>query len=193
MLRIMKLSWLVFLLFLLPVQAEIYRWVDDSGNVVYSDEPHADAETIELPASTVYTPVEEESELEPDILKLSPDEEVSAELTSPDVPNYQLRIISPANEESIWVNNGNVLVSMVVEPALNAERDDQIVIQLNGAQVGPAQATTSFQFDNLSRGTHTVSAMVVDKTGAALTNSASVTFHLHRTSILNKNTSNSAP
>lgn len=183
----MKFTCLLLLGFLLPAHAEIYRWVDAEGNVVYSDEPHADAETVDLPASTVYTPVEEEL----DDLKLSPDED-AAELTSPAIPNYQLRIITPADDESIWVNNGDVSVTMVVEPELNAERGDQIIVQLDGAQVGPAQSQTSFQFSNLSRGSHSLSAMVVDSTGAVLTNSSTVTFHLHRTSILNNN-ANPAP
>lgn len=184
----MKFICLLLLAFLLPAYAEIYRWVDSDGNVVYSDEPHADAETVDLPASTVYTPVEET-----DSLKLSPDEENTTELNSPEIPSYQLRIITPADDESIWVNNGNVSVTMIVEPDLDTERGDQILVELDGTQVGPAQSETSFQFNNLSRGTHTLAAMVVDSTGTVLTNSSSVTFHLHRTSILNKKQANPAP
>lgn len=179
----MKHYWLLLCLFLAPAQAEIYRWVDADGNVVYSDEAHPNAETIDLPESTTYTPVEE-SESEPEILKLSPEEDVT-ETSEAEVPAYQLRIIAPANDESIWVNNGNVTVSLVVEPGLNAERGDQIIVRLNGSPVEGPQASTTFQLNNINRGSHTLTAAVVDNTGATLTNSAAVTFHLHRTSIRN--------
>lgn len=186
----MKLYWLLLFISLTPAQAEIYRWVDADGNVVYSDEAHPDAETIDLPQSTTYTPVEE-AEPEPEVLKLSPE----AELTEPGemvLPAYQLRIIAPANDESIWVNNGDVSISMVLEPGLNTERGDQIILLLNGSQVAGPQASTTFQLNNVSRGTHTVAAAVVDNTGTVITRSASVTFHLHRTSILNKQQNNPA-
>jgi len=187
MLRIMKLLWLLLFLFLLPAHAEIYRWVDANGNVVYSDEPHPDAETIDLPASTTYTPVEES---EPDILTLSPDDEDNEE----DAFDYELRIIAPADDESIWVNNGNVTVSMVVEPGLDAERGDLVLLKIDGAETGPAQASTTFQLETLSRGTHTLSASVIAADGSVISTSEPVTFHLHRTSVLNNSpSSNPAP
>lgn len=181
----MKHAWLLLLLFILPAQAEIYRWVDDNGNVVFSDEPHPQAEKVDLPPSTTYTPVEDEESSE--ILKLSPEEATGEEAVEEQdaVPDYQLRIIAPANDESIWVNNGDVTVSMIVEPQLNAERGDRILLQLDGVAVGEPQASTTYQFNNLSRGTHSLTAQVVDSSGTTLTSSDTVTFHLHRASILN--------
>lgn len=191
MLQIMKYTWLLLFIFIIPAQAQIYRWVDDNGNVVYSDEPHPQAETVDLPPSTTYTPVDAEAETD-DILKLTPPEadEAKAQQQS-EVPNYQLRIIAPADDESIWVNNGNVTVSMIVEPELNSERGDLVQLQLDGNNVGEPQAATSFQLSNLSRGSHNVTAMVTDNSGVTLASSATVTFHLHRASKLNKPAQNS--
>lgn len=166
------------LLFLLPVQAEIYRWVDESGNVVFSDESQPGAEKIELPPSMTYTPVESETD---NILKLSPDEE-EVDL---DVPDYEIRIVAPANDESIWVNNGDVTVSMIIEPELDAERGDKIVLELDGQPVAESLASTTFQLKNLSRGTHNLTASVVDSNGATLVRTGELIFHLHRASRLN--------
>jgi hypothetical protein len=186
----MKYAWLIVFLFITSAQAGIYRSVDAEGNVVFTDEPSPGAEKIEISPSTVIssdqgiTSGDEETD---DILKLSPEgESQTFEPEADAIPSYQIRIIAPADDESIWVNNGNVSVSMIVEPQLDAERGDLIVLNLDGADVGPAQPTTTFQLNNLSRGTHTVSATVVDRSGSALTSSETVTFHLHRTSVLNK-------
>lgn len=182
MLQIMRFAALLMLLFLLPVHAEIYRWVDDSGNVVFSDEPQAGAERVDLPPTTTYTPVDEEAATD-EILKLSPEDEDEAQ--PQDVPDYQIRIVAPANDESIWVNNGDVTVSMIVEPTLDAERGDQVILRLDGEPVSEPRNTTTFQLNNLSRGTHSLNATVVDSNGVTLTSTGTVTFHLHRASIQN--------
>jgi hypothetical protein len=190
MLLNMKYAWLIVLFFVTSVQAGIYRSVDAEGNVVFTDEPSPGAEKIEISPSTVIssdqgiTSGDEETD---EILKLSPESDPETIEAEADViPNYQIRIIAPADDESIWVNNGNVTVSMIVEPQLDPERGDLIVLNLDGADVGQAQPTTTFQLNNLSRGTHTVSATVVDSNGAALISSETITFHLHRASVLNK-------
>lgn len=182
MLQTMRLTPLLMLLFLLPVHAEIYRWVDDSGNVVFSDEPQPGAERVDLPPATTYTPVDDEAVTD-EILKLSPEDEGSAQQT--EVPDYQIRIVAPANDESIWVNNGDVTVSVIVEPTLDAERGDKVMLRLDGEAVSEPRNSTTFQLSNLSRGTHTLNAMVVDPNGATLTSTGAVTFHLHRASIQN--------
>lgn len=182
MLQIMRFAALLMLLFLLPVHAEIYRWIDDSGNVVFSDEPQAGAERVDLPPTTTYTPVDEEAATD-EILKLSPEDEDEAQQR--DVPDYQIRIVAPANDESIWVNNGDVTVSMIVEPTLDAERGDQVILRLDGEPVSEPRNSTTFQLNNLSRGTHSLNATVVDSNGVALTSTGTVTFHLHRASIQN--------
>jgi len=93
--------------------------------------------------------------------------------------------VAPANDESIWVNNGDVTVSTIVEPSLDAERGDKILLQLDGEAVSEPRSSTTFQLNNLSRGTHTLNALVVDSSGATLTSTGSVTFHLHRASVQN--------
>lgn len=189
MLRIMKYTWILFCIFTLSAQAEIYRWVDHEGNVVFSDESHPQAEVIEISPSTVISPDNAitTGDAEADaILKLSPDDVPPIEEPTVALPAYQLRVIAPANDESIWVNNGDVTVSLIVEPQLDIERGDMIVLSLDGATVGEPQATTSFQLPNLSRGSHTVSASIVSNTGTVMTSSDAITFHLHRTSVLNK-------
>lgn len=192
----MKYTWLITLLLVTSAQADIYRSVDAEGNIVFTDEPGPGAEKIEVAPASVISPepsITTGDEEVDEILKLSPETEPAVTEQAADaVPAYQVRIIAPADDESIWVNNGNVTVSLIVEPQLNAERGDLIVLSVDGADVGQPQPSTSFQLTNLSRGTHTASATIVDSAGSPLTTSATVTFHLHRTSVLNKPAQNQA-
>lgn len=177
----MRLIYLIFfLLFSTQGLAAIYRWVDASGTVVFSDEERPGAELIELPASTTYS--------SPDVQPVTSLTENVEEVSSP-VPDYQLSITSPAANESIWVNDGNVTVKLNLEPALSEERGDAIQLTLDGQKVGEPQATLTYQFSNLSRGSHEVVANVIDADGQTLI-SESIVFHLHRASKLNNTSAN---
>lgn len=183
----MKYTWLLLLLFSFPALAEIYRWVDENGNVVFTDEPHPQAEKIEVSPSTVYTPDDSIRAPEPDQppLTLSPEPDTSDADNEAPATSYDLRIIAPSGDESIWSNNGDLTVSMIVEPALDAEQGHKILLQLDGEAVSEPRASTTFQLNNLNRGTHTLDAMVVDDNGNTFASSPVISFQLHRTSIQN--------
>ncbi|SFJ87004.1 DUF4124 domain-containing protein [Methylophaga sulfidovorans] len=170
----MRVIYLIFLLlFSSQVLSAIYRWVEPDGTVVFSDEEHPGAETIELPPSATYSPpeVQQVSQTEPE------------QDTSP-APDYQISITAPAANESIWVNNGDVKVTLSVEPALDVDRGDAIQVYLDGQTVGDPQATTSYQFTNLSRGSHEITAKIISADDKELA-SDNIVFHLHRASKLN--------
>jgi hypothetical protein len=167
-------KWIISLLFVcLPVSAEIYRWIDNEGNVIYSDQPNPKAEQIELSPTTTYSPT----------VTAQPEISIIEETSEADlpVPPYELRIVSPGQNESIWVNSGNLTVSLIVEPTLDAERQDKIRLLLDGSEVG-VQASTSFELTELSRGQHQLTAEVINQSGQTLTQATVVTFQLHRAS-----------
>tara|TARA_A100001391_G_scaffold41959_1_gene24173 strand:- start:2737 stop:3288 length:552 start_codon:yes stop_codon:yes gene_type:complete len=177
----MRVIYLIFfLLFSTQGLTAIYRWVDPSGTVVFSDEERPGAELIELPASTTYS--------SPDVEPVTSMNENVEQDTSP-VPDYQLSITAPAANESIWVNDGDVTVTLSVEPALSQERGDGIQLFLDGQTVGEPQTTLTYQFSNLSRGSHELVAKLIDANGQELL-SESIVFHLHRASKLNNSSAN---
>jgi hypothetical protein len=171
MLGAMRILFFTLLVLSLPLQAEIYRWVDGQGNVIFSDEPHPDAEQVELLPGTTYTP--QVHQTEPDVIKLSPEDRQSP------VPDYSLRIITPSDGETTWINNGDVRVSLIVEPALDPERGDMIRIALDG-QVKATQSSTSVTLQAVDRGAHTLTAEVIDVNNQVLTTASPVRFQLHR-------------
>lgn len=170
----MRIIYLIFLLlFSSQVLAAIYRWVEPDGTVVFSDEERPGAELIELPPSATYSP--------PEVQQIS---QTESEKDSSPVPDYQISITAPAANESIWVNNGDVKVTLSIEPALNPDRGDAIQVYLDGQAVGEPQASTSYQFTNLSRGSHEITAKIISADDKELA-SDNIVFHLHRASKLN--------
>lgn len=159
--------------------ADIYRWIDDNGNQVYSDQPTENAEKVELRHSMIYTPVEI-PELSEEAMD-SQSEEVDASIPA---PNYKLSVVSPENDAGIRVNNGNVMVNLQLIPALVPERGDLIQLYLDGLPAGMPMPQLNFMLENLDRGTHKLSAVVLNASGEVLAQSETITFHLQRTSVL---------
>lgn len=164
------MRWLPILVLLVPLaaQAAVYRWVDESGHVHYSDQPHQGAETVKLPAITTYEP--------------QPDETGSGTTATPAGQTAQqpgLKIIAPKPAENIWSTAGVVNLSFDLEGGL--ARGQHIAILLDGTGNPLLSPSLNFRFNNLDRGSHTISAWVVDADGNKVGATRSVTFYLHRT------------
>ena len=92
-------------------------------------------------------------------------------------------ITSPANEESIRSNEGQVIISYASSPALKSRYGHRYVIMLGGAEVYRG-TNTSVSLENVDRGTHVVTAKIVAANGRTLASSETIEFTLHRHSIL---------
>jgi hypothetical protein len=159
-------------------QAEMYKWVDEEGNVSYSDQPqHKDARKLDsfgdntIPA----TPVPPRAQPAP----TAPDE--------PETRYSSLQITSPEHDQAIRSNPGNITVSLAIEPALNVAQGHSISLLLDQQLVSENITTDQSTLQNIDRGTHQLSAVIKNKQGRTLKQSDSITFHLHRHSILHPN------
>ena len=155
--------------------AEIYRWLNDNGEVVYSDQPnHSQAEKVTVsPASFYQAPRDWATE---DTTTVNEDD-------SNTIP-YNVQIMAPVNDESFWANNGNVQVNVAVDPVLNQQRGDKLVLMLDGQVVEELSSQTSIVLTNLPRGTHSLSAYIVAASGERVSEPYQISFHLHRASAL---------
>jgi len=151
-----------------PLFAEIYSWTDEHGNIVYGDQPDKKdkAEAVELNEPTVLNfPAVDTS-------KLDEEEEVEEEYS------YQSIVItSPQDEGTIRENNGNVQVQLDIQPQLFDGHS--VHIYLDGSAKASA-AKNTVMLKNVDRGSHTVSAKIIDAEGEVLLESESNSFHLHR-------------
>ena len=171
---VMKKYLLLLLIASVVAQADIYRIVDEYGNVIYSDQADNSAEKVELQEPSMYTPTPIPVEIK-EVKVIDEQEEL-------DVPDYKLTITSPVHDENIWGNAATTTINVDITPELNFERGDQLIFKLDGKQVGSPQSSTSFTLENLDRGSHIAVVTVVDKAGEIIRSSKSVLFHIHRRS-----------
>jgi hypothetical protein len=151
---------------------EAYRWVDEDGVVHYSDRPREGAEQILLPAPNVATTRRTTRPTVP-----SRDEESAAE---PPVVGYEsIEIVSPAAEETLWNIEGVLSVSIALRPAL---QPGHRVRAYHNGQMTPVSGT-SFQLQEVWRGSHNIQVEVVDETGKLMIRSKPSRFFVQQNTV----------
>ncbi|MDH3343592.1 MAG: DUF4124 domain-containing protein, partial [Gammaproteobacteria bacterium] len=104
---------LILLLVSLSIQAEIYRGVDEEGEVFYSDKELPNSELIPTPT--------------PNAISMPKPEPKKPAAEVKQANQYKsFRIVSPANDATFKDNAGNLTVSLSIEPDLNTEKGDHI-------------------------------------------------------------------
>lgn len=162
------------------VGAGIYKSVDEEGHVTFSDTQTPGAEEIEkkdIPTVPTRVP---QADFSGDSNETDDEKEATSRYDS-------IAIVSPENDTAIRENSGQVSVSVSVQPAL-AEAH-QIVLYMDGTEAARSRSPI-FQFSNVDRGTHTLTAAVVGSDGNEIIRSDSISFTLHRHSVQNPNNPN---
>lgn len=171
----------VLLLFTASADAALYKWLDQNGEVVYSDEPpYEGAEPLNPPSITTTPPVKYKPK---PVAKPKPE---AVQKSAPTNTYTELRIDSPKDDEAIRDNVGNLTVTLVVTPALDVEAGDTISILIDGKVARTDLQATTASFENIDRGTHQLQANIVNADGTVIKSSASISFHMLRYSQLFK-------
>lgn len=169
----MKYGFLILMVFAQVLQADVYKTINADGEVVFSDQPSQGAERVKLPGLSTYKP--------PTVITRTPR---SAAATKDDGGQYSsLTVSSPEDEATIWDNEGIISLSLKIEPGLQTAKGHRIQYFLDGKPDGEAKTSLTYTYRDVDRGTHTVSAAVVDVQGKALISSSPVTVHVHKASI----------
>ena len=152
------------------VAATVYKWVDENGVVHYSDQPHENAEKVELKAPQTYTPAK------------TPDSQSSrAPARGPRPSTYQSCSVSEPANDQVFMNTDTVNAGVTIQPAVRP--GDTAVVTLDG-QVVPGVPASGGQFtiSPVDRGTHTIQMVVRDPSGATVCSSPAVTFNVRQPS-----------
>ena len=169
----------------LAAHSGVYRWVDDEGNVVFSDTPPPqnsitrDIQQVNIP------PVKTVPALQAP--RISTNQRSNK---TPRQPYKQFSITHPATDTAIRENTGNVKVQTLLNPSLQAS--DRVTLYMDGQVISEGRQT-SFQLSNVDRGTHTLHAEVKDKTGKTLVSTEPVSFTLLRFSSLHRQNQPNSP
>ena len=153
---------------LTTAMADIYRTVDENGNVIYTDvKPlNGSQDKVELPD---ITPMDSST-----VHKFS--KPVTTYYHPQNTVEYTgFRIVSPKNNATIR-NEGDFSVNLMVMPKL--QNGHKIKLSLDGKHVS-TQKSFSFSLQNISRGSHEITAELIDRSGKTI-RSNSITVHVHR-------------
>jgi hypothetical protein len=173
-------KWLILLSAFTPMMAQAapaWRWVDQNGQVHYSDRPVPGATQIDLPAAqAVGTQGQPSTTPNPPTPAASPPSETDTYTSA--------SIASPAEQETLR-GTGTITVQVAFEPALRpAHRYDLV---LDGQRRNLTAVTPSVTLSNVFRGEHTLQVIVLDTTGRELMRSPVRTFFIQQVSTQNPN------
>jgi hypothetical protein len=145
--------------------ATVYKWLDSNGNVMFSDKPHPGAQEIQIPNVQTYSA--------PKIPAPSLPDESKSEVQE---TAYKISIVQP--DEQTTIRNPQGYVSVIVEVKPSLKKGNQVQLLLDDTPVGSPQESTVFALQNILRGSHTLTAKVLNPIGNVLTSSDEVTFYM---------------
>ena len=161
------------------VSAQLYKSVDEQGNIVYSDTPTPGAEQLTPPPlSTVKS---RPAPASPDATDTKLGDAVVEEPTKKSPTKYtKFSIVQPNNDDTIWDNSGAVPVALQLEPALDTENGHSIWVYVDGQAVVRKSQSLVQPLSNLDRGTHKIRAEIRDEKRKTLKRTKNITVHLKR-------------
>jgi len=169
---------LTLLLLSLPLAAQqIYRYVDEQGNVTFTGEPPPGVNADPVSISPVNSVGSE------GIAPQLPQSGVtdSGAAPKPETGYKTFEITSPEEGTAVRSNNGDITISLTLDPALR--ETDTVYLYMDGAKIAEGDYI-SFFLQNVNRGTHLVHAEIRDRSsGTTLKKTRPVSFTIQRVGV----------
>ncbi|WP_344799130.1 DUF4124 domain-containing protein [Litoribacillus peritrichatus] len=157
-------------------QAKVYKWVTPDGTVVYSDQPHPNAEVLNIePLHPYKAPAYQAPEAEESAPQTSV--ETTAKYSS-------VTIDSPEHDTNIHGTGGSFSVNVSSNPPLKS--GDKYQLLIDGSATGAPTSHSQFNVQNVNRGTHSLSVQILNKQGKSILQSPAITIHVHRAQVKRK-------
>jgi len=150
--------------------ATVYKWTDEDGIVHFSDQPHENAQKVELKAPQTYSAPKTPNVPSP---RIAPQKAA---------PAYQSCAISQPTPDQVYMNTSTVTAGVTSQPAVRL--GDRAIVTMDGQQVPGVPANGGqFTISPVDRGTHSIQMIIQDSAGKTVCSSNAVTFHVHQPSI----------
>lgn len=153
-----------------PASANIYKHVDEYGNVSYSDKPIQGAEEFKVRGSKSKSDATDQDE---DNEETSANSEEGEQVKS--TKYRSLEILTPRQGKVVDSESKAVQVILLPTPSLG--ENDELVINIDGKDVSKGR-DVNLSVQNLPSGNHTVSSRIQNSEGKVVIESASVSFEI---------------
>ena len=183
--KTMRILILIIMCLLVNIAAaKVFKHVDKDGNITYTDVPTSTTDkAVQQTPMTTYKPAPVPTT--DTGTGTGTDKDNKPETKA--VTHYDtLSIASPTENEAIRANSGTITVDVQSQPELNVSEGHQYVILVDGEAQQTSQSN-NISISNLDRGTHSLSAQILDKDNNVLVSSAPVQINILRASIQNPN------
>ncbi len=144
--------------------AQIYQWSDDNGRVHFSDIPHLGATVINQKSAPIVT--------------ISTDIKAQSTPSKSNQHDFKITIIEPVDQATIRNNQGYIAIHAHITPELKSGFKIQIL--LDGVATGSSYPTLNGTLNGIERGAHRLELQLIDKHGALVSRSSSITVFMQR-------------
>lgn len=152
--------------------ADIYKYRDANGNIVYSDTPVEGAERVDIVVYNPAKPGDSAGAIEPPANELN-------DSISDEAITYSLSITSPADDSTVPMGQETLTVNLDLTPTAPANIAYRLIA--NGAPVAQ-EKESSFLLEQLYRGELVLTAEAIDSEGNVIATATAITVHVKRAS-----------
>lgn len=164
---------LLFLACTVATAATVYKWVDEDGVTHYSDQPHQNAQKVELKAPQTFTAPKPTGPTQP--FRNAPPRQSGEKI-------YTSCAMSEPTADQVFMNTDTVSAGVTAQPGVRPS--DTVLVTMDGAPVpGVPAGGGQFTITPVDRGEHTIQMVIKDSAGNTLCSSPSVTFHVRQPSL----------
>ena len=157
----------------LAAAATVYKWVDENGVTHFSDQPHENAQKVELKAPQTFS---------------APKNSAPQSTSRPGPPRgpaekiYQACGMSEPTNDQVFMNTDTVSAGTSATPGIRP--GDTVLVTMDGAPVpGVPSNGGQFTITPVDRGEHTIQMTIKDPSGITLCSSPSIRFSVHQPSV----------
>jgi len=164
-----------------PVDAKVFKYEDENGNIVFSDTPpdrgNAASDTSNREKKTEIIEISEPNSFQSDRQAYVSGSDTTGNADSSATDYSPVEISSPQEDASIRENSGNITVVVAGQTSLLAGH--KLVLILDGKATS-LPGSGAFTLTNLDRGTHVLRVDIMDRRQKLVLAGIPRTFHLQR-------------
>ena len=182
-LKALQISLMAAILLATPLLAQVYKTVDEDGNVTFTDKaPSSDAKPIDLaPLSIIEAPTYAAPKTEEELLAEDAEKEMSVKYLRKNFSDFAM--VAPQPDETIWGPESVVTVAWNTGYQLQEGMLVYIILD------GQLHSTTTDQITalpSMDRGEHTVKLELRNAKRQTIASDGPISFFLRRPGVLNR-------